>query len=184
MRAIETPRACLLVFHTAGEDDGTGSSTRRFVPRPSAIGLARCHVWCFAWRAKARCGGHAEHDGFFPRRRPCPPVCNRGDDAADHAVLGAAEWHRAVVRSGLSRDSWLRSVRLPTECRARHRSNGARCRVWLDRSDSALFAAPKNRSHRTTVNNRTRPVDPAITRKPIQQPEVNQVPNSGLLPIA
>jgi hypothetical protein len=37
MRAIETPRACLLVFHTAGEDDGTGSSTRKFVPRPSAI---------------------------------------------------------------------------------------------------------------------------------------------------
>jgi hypothetical protein len=37
------------------------------------------------------------------------------------------EWHRAVVRPGWSRDSWLRSVRLPMEYRDRHRSNGAWC---------------------------------------------------------
>jgi hypothetical protein len=153
------------------------STTQRHRPSPLP-----CLVFRLASQGKMWQARRARR--IFPRRRPCPPVCNRGDDAADHAVLGAAEWHRAVVRSGLSRDSWLRSVRLPTECRARHRSNGACCHVWLDRSDSALFAAPKNRSHRTTVNNRTRPVDPAITRKPIQQPEVNQVPNSGLLPIA
>jgi hypothetical protein len=93
------------------------------------------------------------------------------------------EGHRAV-RSGLSRDSWLPSVRLPMECHARHRSNGVCCHVYLDRSDSALLAAPKNRSHGTTVNNGSRPVDLAITRKPIQQHEVNQVPHSGVLPIA
>jgi hypothetical protein len=77
-RAIETPCAYLLVFHTAHEDDGTDSSTRRFVPRPSAIVPNRCHVPYCALRGEAGCGGHAEHGGFFLRRRPCPPVRNRG----------------------------------------------------------------------------------------------------------
>jgi hypothetical protein len=84
----------------------------------------------------------------------------------------------------VDRGNSLRSGRLPMECHARHRSNGACCPVWLDRSDSPLFAAPKNGSHRTTINNRMGPVDLAITRKPIQQHEVSQVPNSITLPIA
>ena len=162
-QAIETPCACLLVFHTVGEVDGTGLSTRRCVPRPSAIVPTRCHVPYRALRGEAGGGENAELDGFSPRRRPCPPVCNRGDNAADHVVLGAAELHRAVVRPVSSRDSWLRLVRLPMECHARHRSSGACCHVLLDPSDSALFAAPKNRSHGTTVNNGMRPVDLAST---------------------
>src|SRR5512138_3495138 len=83
-REIEMPCAYLLVFHTAGEDDGTDSPTRRFVPRPTAIVPNRYHVTYCALRGEAGCGGHAEHCGFSPRRKPCPPVCNRGDDAADH----------------------------------------------------------------------------------------------------
>jgi len=35
------------------------------------------------------------------------------------------------------------------ECHARHRSNGACCRVWLARSDSPPFAPPKNCSQGT-----------------------------------
>jgi hypothetical protein len=124
---------------------------------------------------------HAEHGGFSLRRRPGLPVCNRDESAADHAGLAAAECHRAAATPGLSRGNSLRSVRLPMECHARHRSNGACCPVSLDRSDSPQFAAPKNGSHRTTINNRMGPVDLAITRKPIQQHEVRQVPNSGML---
>jgi hypothetical protein len=128
-RAIETPCEYLPVFHTALEDDGTGSSTRRCVPPPSATVPDRCRFPCCALQGEARCGGHAEHDGFSARRRPCPPVRNQGENAADHAGLGAAEWHRAAVRPGLSRDSWLRSVRSPREYHAHHRSNGICCHV-------------------------------------------------------
>ena len=56
---------------------------------------------------------HEEHGGFSLRRRPDLPVCNRGDSAADHAGLAAAEWHRAAATPGLSRDNSRRSVRLP-----------------------------------------------------------------------
>jgi hypothetical protein len=76
-------------------------------------------------RAEAICGGHAEHDGFPSSRRHDPPTCSRGDNAADREFLGEAEQHRAVVRLGLSRESWLRSVGLPMEFRFRHRSNAA-----------------------------------------------------------
>lgn len=103
------PCAYLPVSHSVREDDGTGSAMRKCVLRPSAIVPTRCHVPYCALRAEARCGVHAEHDAFSPRRRPGPPARSPGDSAADHAVLGAAEWHRAVVKLVLSRDSWLQS---------------------------------------------------------------------------
>ena len=44
-------------------------------------------------------------------------------------------------------------------------------------------AAPKNRTQRTAIDNSMRPVDLTITRKPSQQFEVDQIPNSILLPV-
>src|SRR6266849_4706248 len=128
-RAIEAPCAYLLFFHTAGEDDGTGSTTRRYVLCPSANVLNRCRFPYCALRAAERCDVHEEHGGFSLRRGPDLPVCNRGDSAADHAGLAAPEWHRAAATPGSSRGNSRRSVRLPMECHARHRSNGACCPV-------------------------------------------------------
>ena len=128
-RGLEVPGAYPLSSHTAGEDGGTGSSTQRSVPRPSAIVPDRCRFPYCASPAEAGCGEHAEPGGFSVRHKPCPPVRSQGENAAAHAGLGAAESRRAAVRPGWSRDSWLRSARLPRECPARHRSNGACCHV-------------------------------------------------------
>ena len=48
----------------------------------------------------------------------------------------------------------------------------------------AQSAASKNRAYRTAVNHGMRPVDLAITRKPVQQCEMDQIPNSVLLPVS
>jgi hypothetical protein len=110
IRALETPGVYLPVSHTAREDDETDSAMRRCVPRPSAVGPARYHVPYCAWRAGAVCGGRAMHGECTLRRKPGHPAYSQGDTAAAHAVLGAAECHRARVKLGLSRDSWLPSV--------------------------------------------------------------------------
>ena len=109
-RESEMPSACLAVFHTAGAGGETDSTMRRCAPQPSAIAPARYHVSYCALPAEARFGGHAKHGECTRRRRPgllanCP-----GDSAADHAVLGATECHRATVKLGLNRGSSLRSV--------------------------------------------------------------------------
>ena len=109
-RELEMPGACLAFFHTAGAGGETDSTMRKCVPQPSAIAPARCHVSYCAWPAEARFDGHAKRSECTRRRRlgllaTCP-----GDNAADHAALGATECHRAKVTPGLNRDSWLRSV--------------------------------------------------------------------------
>jgi len=109
-RESEMPRACLVVFHTAGASGETDSTMRKCVPQPSAIVPARCHVSYCAWPAEARFDGHAKHSECTGRRRLGLLVNCLGDSAADHAALGAAEYHRAKVKPGLNRDSWLRSI--------------------------------------------------------------------------
>jgi hypothetical protein len=104
------PGACPPVFHTAREDGETDSTKRRCVPLPSAIAPARYHVPYRALRAGAGCGGRAKHGECTRHRTPDPLTRRQGDSAADHAVLGAAECHRARVKPGLSRDSWLPSI--------------------------------------------------------------------------
>ena len=50
--------------------------------------------------------------------------------------------------------------------------------------DLAQSAAPKNCAHRIAVDDSTRPVDLTITRKPVQQCGMDEIPNSILLPVA
>jgi len=109
-RGSEMPGAGLAVFHTAGAAGETDSTMRRCVPQPNAIAPARYHVSYCAWPAEARFGGRAKHGECTRRRRPGPLVNCPGDSAADHAALEATECHRARVKSGLNRDSSLRSV--------------------------------------------------------------------------
>ena len=109
-RESEMPGACQAVFHIADADGETDSTMRMCVPQPSAIAPARFRVSYSAWPAQARFGGHAKQSECTRRRRlgllaSCP-----GDSAADHAVLGATECHRARVKPGLNRDSSLRSA--------------------------------------------------------------------------
>jgi hypothetical protein len=94
------PGAYLPVSRTAPGDGGTDLAMRTYVPRPSAIAPARYHVPYCALQAGAGCGGRAKPGGCAPRRRPGPLPYNQGDSAADHAVLGAADSHRARVKPG------------------------------------------------------------------------------------
>lgn len=104
------PSVYLPVSHTARADGETDSTTRRCVPQPSAIARGRYHVSYNALPAGVGCDGREKHGGCAPRRRPGPPGRSPGDSAADHAVLAAGERHRAMVKLGLNRDSWLPSV--------------------------------------------------------------------------
>jgi hypothetical protein len=70
------------------------------------------------------------------------------------------------------------------ECHDHRKSSGACCHASPYLWDLAQSAAPKNCSHRTAIDHRTRPVDLAITGKPIQEYEMDQLPNSVLLPVA
>jgi Domain of unknown function (DUF4386) len=79
-----------------------------------------------ALRVAERCDVHAEHTDFLG---VAGPISNRGDSAADHAGLAAAEWHRAAATPRSSRGNSRRLVRSPMECHARHRSSGACCPV-------------------------------------------------------
>src|SRR5215470_858304 len=70
------------------------------------------------------------------------------------------------------------------ECHDHRKSSAACCHASPYLLDLAQSTAPKNCSYRTAIDHRTRPVDLAITGKPIQQCEMNQIPNSFLLPVA
>jgi hypothetical protein len=41
-----------------------------------------------------------------------------------------------------------------------------------------------HRPHRATIHDRSRPINLVITSQPVQQGEVHQIPNAGLLPVA
>lgn len=56
----ETPHGCRPAFHSERAVGETDSTKRRFVPLPTAIDPARCHAWCYASRAKARCRDHID----------------------------------------------------------------------------------------------------------------------------
>ena len=65
-------RVYLLVFHTAREDDGTDSATRKYVLRPCATVPTCYRAACCALRAEGGCRGHAAYDGSSPSRTPGP----------------------------------------------------------------------------------------------------------------
>jgi hypothetical protein len=97
------------------------------------------------------------------RGRPRGP-CN-GGTASSSGNAWVESWQFAPVSSianGTPRPSQIKWRLLPRLAR------------------SVGFAPVLNGSHRTTINNRMGPVDLAITRKPIQQHEVSQVPNFRL----
>jgi hypothetical protein len=145
------PRGCQPAFHSERAASGTDSAKRKFFPRPSAICPIRCHAQCFAWRAKARCGGYADLAGLPPRHNHGRLTRNR-DDGADVPVLPVTMGQDQRVRGPvLSRSDWPRSAGWPAELRVHHRSGGACCLAWHGRWGWGLFSAPKNRAYRTTV---------------------------------
>jgi hypothetical protein len=50
-----------------------------FAPLPTAILLAHCHVQCFAWRARTRCGGYVALAGSLRRHNHGRPTQNQDD---------------------------------------------------------------------------------------------------------
>ena len=98
----------------------------------------------------------------------------------------ALQWRNGIEQRQLWFESW-QFAPVSSIANAMPRPSKIKWRLLPRLARSVGFApvcGPQNGSHRTTINNRMGPVDLAITRKRIQQHEVSQVPNSGMLPIA
>src|SRR5215469_712292 len=64
------------------------------------------------------------------------------------------------------------------------KSSDACCRAWLGQWDSAPSVAPKNRPHRTAIYYCSGPIDLSVACQPVQQSEVDQLPDARPLPVA
>jgi hypothetical protein len=75
----------------------------------------------------------------------------------------------------------LNSKRNP---RDRRRSDDVCCPACPGRLDSVPSAAPKNCPDRTAVHDGPRPINLPAALQPVQQGEVDQLPDARLLPVA
>jgi hypothetical protein len=177
------PRECPPVFRSARAVAGTGSTMRRSVPQPSAIAPVRCHVRCCALRAKAQCGVHVDLSGLTQRHNHGRLIRSLDDAAGVPALPASWGWRQPVRGLAASRCGWLRSFERREESRDRRKSDDVCCPAWLGRLDSVPSAAPKNCPDRTAVHDRPRPVNLSPARQPVQQGEVDQLPDARLLPV-
>jgi hypothetical protein len=181
---IEMPRECPPAFRIEPAATGTDSAKRRSVRLPIAIAPARYHVRCCASREKGRCGGRANLAGLTPRRNHGRPIRSQ-DDAVDVPALPASlGWHQPVRALAANRYDWLRSVEEREESPDRRRSDDVCCLAWPGRLDSVPSAAPKNCPDRTAVHDGPRPINFPAARQPVQQGEMDQLPDARLLPVA
>jgi hypothetical protein len=177
------PRECPLAFRSVPAVAGIGSTKRRSVRPPIAIAPIRCHVRCCALRAKAQCGVHADLGGLTQRHNHGRLIRSLDDAAGVPALSASWGWHQPVRGLAASRCGWLRSFERREESRDRRKSDDVCCPAWLGRLDSVPSAAPKNCPDRTAVHDRPRPVNLSPARQPVQQGEVDQLPDARLLPV-
>jgi len=104
----ETPHGCRPVFHSERAVGETDSTKRRFVPLPTAIDPARCHAWCYAPRAKARCRAHAYLAGLPPRHNRGRLKRNQDDGVDGLALPVTVGWHQRARALAASRYDCLR----------------------------------------------------------------------------
>ena len=105
------------------------------------------------------------------------------DGVAVPALPASLGWHQPVQWLAVSRYDSLRLIEWREEPHDRRKLDDACCPAWPDQWGSVLSGAPKNRSDRTAVHNGPRPVNLPIARQPIQQREVDQLPDARLLPV-
>jgi hypothetical protein len=177
------PRECGPAFRSALAVAGTDSTRRRSVRPPSATAPVRCHVRCCASRAKARCGGHADLAGLTPRHSHGHLTRNQDDAVGVPALPASLGWHQLVRGLVASHCDWRPRAERPTELRVHRKSDGACCPAWPGRWDSVPSAAPKNCPDRTAVHDGPRPINLPAARQPVQQGEVDQVPDACFLPV-
>jgi len=99
------------------------------------------------------------------------------------ALPASLGWHQPEQGLAVSRYDSLRLIERREEPHDRRKLDDACCPAWHDQWNSVLSGAPKNRSNQTAVHNGPRPVNLPIARQPIQQREVDQLPDARLLPV-
>src|SRR5262249_29036348 len=161
---------------------------------PTASVPSRCRARCGAWPAPGECDERASRLGSPTHRSHGPRPHSLADTAGVHGLLAAAEWHPPAAAPLANRCGSPRSASRPVACLpgqppGQVLSSRVTNKVTLASALAAIggiatcLQAAVHRADQATVYDRSRPIDLTAAREPIQQREMNQIPNARELPV-
>jgi hypothetical protein len=183
-QARGTLRRCRPGCRSGRVDGGIDSATRTSARQPSATAPSRCRFWCGASPAAAECDVCASRSGWMPHHSRGRRAHRRAGTGVDRVRL--AGWNRIDQGQGFLRVISISASQ--TDCewdalRIRDQMPFAPALGAIGGIRTCLRAATHG-PHRATVNDRTRPINFAVARQPVQKREVDQIPLARPLPIA